>query len=63
MENLVNLWKYSFINDPEYVEYIKIRELNGEVLDSFFNYVEPNFQEYSDILREYINECFIKDLV
>lgn len=63
MENLVNLWKYSFINDPEYVEYIKIRELSGEVLDSFFNYVEPNFQEYSDTLREYMNELFYKKMI
>lgn len=48
-------WKSEFENDSEYVNYNQIRKINGEVLDSFFNYAEPNFNDYSDLLKDHLN--------
>lgn len=58
MESIVNTWKNSFKDEPEYIKYEKIRKLSGEALDSFFYFAEPNIEEYGDTIRQYLNELF-----
>lgn len=47
----INLWKISFERQPEYKAYQKIRKISGEVLDKFVDFIDPDFDDYSDVIR------------